>query len=154
MARRTTESAKARSASRDADSTAPVRTIFLRRGASSSVHRHGESAAWIHVVSGEIVEERWSPDPEGGFVHERRVLRRGQSMAAPADALHRVSALEDAAFVTTCACDCARAKAAPSSEIDAALLLSRSGDDREWASATAIGEPAPAGSDRSRTAGR
>lgn len=128
---------------RDADATAPVRTIFLRRGAASRIHTHGEDAAWIHVVSGAIVEERWARDAEGGFVHERRVLRRGQSMAAPADALHRVSALEDSAFVTTCACDCARAKGASASEIDTVIRLSRTGEDHSWASATVLGERAP-----------
>ena len=131
------------SRTRDADATAPVRTIFLRRGAASRIHAHDEDAAWIHVISGAIVEERWARDAEGGFVHERRVLRRGQSMAAPADALHRVSALEDAAFVTTCACDCARAKSALPSEIDTVIRLSRTGEDHAWASATALGDPAP-----------
>jgi quercetin dioxygenase-like cupin family protein len=128
---------------RDSDSTAPVRTIFLRGGAASRIHRHDEAAAWIHVVSGSIVEERWRRDPEGGFVHERRVLRKGQSMAAPADALHRVSALEDAAFVTTCACDCARAKGASPSEIDTVIRLSRTGDDHMWATSTVLGADAP-----------
>lgn len=128
---------------RDADATAPVRTIFLRAGAASRIHRHDESAAWIHVVAGAIVEERWRRDPEGGFVHERRILRKGQSMAAAADALHRVSALEDAALVTTCACDCARAKGAAPSEIDTVIRLSRTGADHLWASSTALGEHAP-----------
>lgn len=144
MARRAPkDAAAARAARRDADSTAPVRTLFLARGAQSAVHRHAEHAAWIHVVTGEIVEERWTRDAEGGFVHERRVLRRGQSMAAPADALHRVTALEDAAFVTTCLCDCSRAKAAAASEIETVMLLARSEADHEWATATVIGEPAP-----------
>ncbi|UJR82187.1 Hypothetical protein I5071_42520 [Sandaracinus amylolyticus] len=130
-------------ASRDADATTPFRTTFLRRGQSSAVHRHDETAAWIHVVAGEVVEERWTRDAEGGFVHERRTLRCGQSMAAPADALHRVTAVDDAAFVTTCACDCARARAVPARELDAVTRLARCGEDREWATATAIGVASP-----------
>jgi len=127
-------------AARDADRTTPVRTIFLRRGASSVVHRHEEPAAWIHVVAGEILEERWTRGADGTLVHERRRLRRGQSMAAPADALHRVSALEDAAFVSTCVCDCTRSRPAPGVEIDA-VGLARTAEP--WA--TVHGAPAPDG---------
>lgn len=131
-------------AGRDADATTPVRTVFLKGGAVTTLHRHEEPAAWIHVVAGEIVDERWSRDAEGGFVLERRVLRRGQSMAAPADTLHRIRARADAAFVTTSACDCARAHEADRHEVDTVLRLARNGVDREWASATAVGEPVPA----------
>ncbi|HEY8429576.1 MAG TPA: hypothetical protein VIL20_14430 [Sandaracinaceae bacterium] len=120
-----------------------MRTVFLRGGASTTLHRHGEPAAWMHVVSGEIAEERWSPDSEGGFVYERRVLRCGQSMAAPADALHRVSALVDAAFVTTSACDCGCADEADPKDVEAVMRLARTGADREWAHRTAVGAPAP-----------
>jgi quercetin dioxygenase-like cupin family protein len=131
-------------ARRGVDDTMPVRTVFLRRGTSSAIHRHGEAAAWIHVVSGVIVEERWTRDAEGGFVHEVRRLEKGQSMAAPADALHRVTALEDdAAFVSTCTCHCGRARSAPAPEIEAVTKLSRRGEDRAWAASTVIGEPCP-----------
>jgi hypothetical protein len=128
---------------RDADSTTPVRTTFLRRGDASPVHRHAEHATWVHVVSGTIVDERWTRDAEGGFVHERRVLEHGQSMAAPGDSLHRVHALGDAAFVTTCACGCVQADAIHPRELAVVRRLSRSGVDREWATATALGEPTP-----------
>ncbi len=129
---------------RDADATRPVRTVFLKGGASTALHRHDEAASWLHVVSGEIVEERWSKDEEGGFVHEQRVLRRGQSMAAPGDVLHRVRAKEDAAFVTTSACDCGCAGEAAHHEVQAVLRLARTGEDREWAASTAVGTPADA----------
>jgi uncharacterized cupin superfamily protein len=128
---------------READCTTPMRTIFLKRQSSSAIHRHAEQAAWFHVVSGEIVEERWTPDSEGGFVHEERRLRTGQSMAAPADTLHCITALEDAVFVNTCLCDCTRSPAAPTHEVDTVIMLSRSGVDRDWATLTALGEPAP-----------
>ena len=128
---------------RDADSTTPVRTTFLRNGQASSVHKHVEHATWVHVVSGAIVDERWTQDAEGGFVHERRVLERGQSMAAAGESLHRVHALGDAAFVTTCACGCAQADAADPREVEVVRRLSRSGVDREWATSTALGEPTP-----------
>ncbi len=130
-------------AGRDADATTPVRTVFLKGGATTTLHRHDEATAWIHVVSGEIVDERFRRDAEGGFVLERRVLRRGQSMAAPADTLHRVRALSDAAFVTTSACDCARAREASPHEVDTVRRLARTGADHEWATATAVGEPVP-----------
>lgn len=128
---------------RRGDDTAPVQTIFLAKGSSSAIHRHDESAAWLHVVTGEIVEERWTQDTEGGFVYERRRLRRGQSMAAPADVLHRVTAIEEAAFISTCLCDCCRAIAADAGEIDAVMRLTRSEDDQEWALSTMNGGPAP-----------
>jgi hypothetical protein len=128
---------------READSTTPMRTIFLGRQTSSAVHRHVEQAAWFHVVSGEIVEERWTPDPEGGFVYEQRRLRAGQVMAAPADTLHRIMALEDAVFVNSCHCDCTRSAAAPKREIDAVTTLCRTGVDHGWATTTALGAPAP-----------
>ncbi len=120
-----------------------MRTIFLPRGASSEIHRHEEHAAWFHVVSGEIIEERWTPDPEGGFIHEQRRLRSGQAMAAPADTLHRITAVDDAVFVNTCLCDCTRSPAAPTHEVDTVMMLSRTGIDRAWAASTALGEPAP-----------
>lgn len=129
---------------RRGDDTAPVRTIFLGAGSSSAIHRHDESAAWLHVVMGEIVEERWTRDPEGGFVYERRMLRRGQSMAAPADVLHRVTAQQEAAFISTCWCDCCLARAADAEEIEAVMRLTREGGDREWALSTLNGDPTPA----------
>jgi len=128
---------------READSTTPMRTIFLRGESASAIHRHDEQAAWFHVVSGVILEERWTPDAEGGFVHEMRRLHTGQSMAAPADTLHRITALEDAVFVNTCLCDCTRSTPAPTREIDTVIMLSRTGADREWATSTALGELAP-----------
>ena|SRR5687768_1418511 len=128
---------------READCTTPMRTIFLGRGSASAVHQHDEHAAWFHIVSGEIVEERWTRDAEGGFIYERRRLRSGQSMAAPADTLHRISAPEDAVFVTTCLCDCTRARPAPAAEVDAMIRLTRTGPDRDWAASTSQGDPCP-----------
>jgi len=119
-----------------------VRTVFLKRGESSAVHRHDEAAAWTHVVSGVLLEERWTRDAEGGFVHERHSRRRGQLIAAPGDALLRVTAIDDdAVFVTTSSCDCAHAEAAPRAEIAAVSRLSRADADRAWASATVVGAP-------------
>ena len=130
-------------AGRDADATVPVRTVFLKEGSSTSLHRHDEHVAWVHVIAGEITEERFRRDNEGGFIHEHRVLRCGQSMAAPADTLHRVSALVDTAFVITSACDCGRAREAEAHEVDIVSRLARTGCDLEWAARTAVGEPDP-----------
>ena len=124
---------------RDADATVPVRTMFLRDGDASVVHDHSETSAWMHVVAGEIVEERWTRD-DAGFVHERRVLRGGQSMAARGDVLHRVRALGDAAVITTCACGCMHADGADPREVVAMHRLSRSVDEK---SVTLLGEPSP-----------
>jgi quercetin dioxygenase-like cupin family protein len=128
---------------RDADATTPVRTVFLSSAERTPLHRHAEEAAWIHVLSGAIVEERWRADDEGGFVQEQRVLRAGQSMAAPVDGLHRVIALSEAAFVITSACDCLRARQAEPREVAVMQRLARSGPDLEWAATTAVGEPVP-----------
>jgi hypothetical protein len=128
---------------RDADATAPVRTTFVRRGDASPVHQHEEPVAWMHVISGEVMEERWTRDESGGFVHERRALRGGQSMAAPGAVLHRVRALGDAVFVTTCACGCMQASAADVTEIHAAQRRARSGVHHVWATQTVTGEPSP-----------
>lgn len=135
-----------RASKRDADATTPVRTVFLAAGTTSSMHLHDEGAAWLHVVSGAIVDERWTRDAEGGFVHEHRRLSAGQSMAAPGGALHRVRAQDDAAFVTTCACDCSRARPVAARDADAVVRLSRTGVDAEWAQATALGAPSPVAS--------
>lgn len=130
---------------RDADATTPVRTTFLGRGTESVVHEHVERAAWMHVLSGEIVEDRWTRHEEG-FVHERRALRAGQSMAAPGGVLHRVRALGDAVFVTTCSCGCLQADAADVREVRRAQRGTPSVDasiDAVWATPTATGAPSP-----------
>lgn len=129
---------KTPSAKRDTDATQPVRTTFLRPGDASVVHQHREHGAWMHVIDGEMVEERWTSDADGGFVHERRVLRAGQAMAAPGGVLHRVRALGETAFVTTCACGCMHADAADPREVVAMQRLARA-----RVTTTATGEPAP-----------
>ena len=129
---------------RDADATTPVRTVFLGSGVRTALHRHDEATAWIHVLAGAIVEERWRADDEGGFVQEQRVLRAGQSMAAPVDGLHRVIALSDATFVITSACDCLRARQAEPREVAVMQRLARTGPDLDWAATTAVGDPVPA----------
>jgi len=128
---------------RDTDATIPVHTTFLREGDASAVHEHGEHSVWMHVVAGEIVEERWTRDRDGGFEHERRVLRGGQSMAAPGDVLHRVRAIGDAAFVTTCACGCMHARAAHPRDVVTVQRLAHASADAAWATTTALGDPAP-----------
>jgi quercetin dioxygenase-like cupin family protein len=128
---------------RDADATAPVRTTFLAHGDESPVHAHTESGAWMHVLSGEVVEERWTRDEDGSFLHEQRALRGGQSMAAPGGVLHRVRAVGETVFVTTCACGCLQADAADAAEIHEAERRSRSGVHHVWATQTVPGEPSP-----------
>jgi len=128
---------------READATRPVRTVFLRRGATTTLHRHPEEVSFIQVVSGAMVDERWRRDRGGHLLHERRVLRRDQSLAAPSDALHRVRALDDTAFVTSCEHGCADAWSATDDEV-AAAREARAGADR-GAVVTAVGVPAPPG---------
>jgi hypothetical protein len=127
---------------RDADATTPVRTTFLRGGDQSDVHEHGELVAWMHVLSGEIVEDRWTRQAAGAFVHERRALRGGQSMAAPGGVLHRVRALGDAVFVTTCACGCLSAEAADVREVKRAQRGAPAAVVAVWATQTVTGVPA------------
>jgi len=124
---------------READATRPVRTVFLERGAATDLHHHSEPTAWLHVVSGAMVDERWSRDADGRLVHERRVLRRDQALAARADSLHRVRALEDTAFVTTCADGCGCARIADDLEAREALFAESRGD--ETARVTSVGGP-------------
>ena len=102
---------------REAEATRPVRTVFLRRGATTDLHRHAEPSAWTRVVSGRIVDERWHEGEDGALVREERVLRADQALAAPTGALHRVRALEDTAFVTSCSDECGCAQAADADEI-------------------------------------
>lgn len=126
---------------RDADATVPVRTTFLRQGEASPVHEHGHEPLWTHVISGELVEDRWSARAGGGFVHERRALRTGQAMAAPGESLHCVRARRDTVFVTTCSCGCLGAKAIEPERLDA---IRRSAPmELEVASATVAGLVAP-----------
>lgn len=127
---------------REGEATRPVRTVFLKRGASSALHHHDEPSSWTQVVCGQILDERWHRAPGGQLVHERRVLREDQALAAPADSLHRVRALEDTAFVTTCAEDCGCARAAGAAEARAARWTIP--HDRSD-SVTAVGAPGEAG---------
>ena len=124
---------------READATRPVRTVFLERCAATDLHHHSEPNAWLHVVSGAIVDERWSRDEGGRLVHERRVLRRDQALAARSDSLHRVRALEDSVFVTTCVEDCAHARIADDLEAREALFAVSRGD--ETTRVTSVGVP-------------
>lgn len=95
---------------READATRPVKTVFLRRGTATRVHHHQDEASWTHVVSGDLLDERWRRDERGQLVHEKRVLRERQVVAAPGQTLHRVLALTDVAFVTSCTEDCTCAR--------------------------------------------
>ncbi len=73
---------------------------WLRRGSHSEIVSHGESDAWLHVVSGALVEERWTSGDEG-WHFEVRHLRTGDSSHLPKGALHRLAAGTDASVVTT-----------------------------------------------------
>ncbi|MFO0683120.1 MAG: hypothetical protein U0234_13775 [Sandaracinus sp.] len=73
---------------------------WLRRGTSSDIVSHGETDAWLHVVSGALVEERWTAGDEG-WSFEVRHLRTGDSSHLPKGALHRLAAGTDASIVMT-----------------------------------------------------
>lgn len=73
---------------------------WLRRGSHSEIVSHGASDAWLHVVSGAIVEERWTAGDEG-WHFEARHHRTGDSSVLPQGALHRLAASADASIVTT-----------------------------------------------------
>lgn len=132
---------------REAEATRPVRTVFLRRGAVTDLHRHDEPSAWTRVVSGRIVDERWHRAEGGNLVRDERVLRADQALAAPTGALHRVRALEDTAFVTSCSDECGCARPAALEELCAADVA-RAMSDRS-ATETAVGAPSPAPPERS-----
>jgi len=126
---------------READATRRVRTVFLKRGSSTTLHHHAESSAWMHVVSGAMVDERWHRTDTGKLVHERRVLRGNQALAAPVASLHRVHALQETAFVTTCADGCCGARGANRSEALAVRSATRRVDRSAFI--TAVGERSP-----------
>lgn len=113
---------------REAEATRPVKTVFLKRGASTTLHHHTEPTAWTRVVNGEMIDERWRRGDDGELAHERRVLRTDQALAAPADSLHRVRALRDTVFVTTCADGCGCARVADEAERRAASRAISRGD--------------------------
>lgn len=73
---------------------------WLRAGARSEIVSHGSTDAWLHVVSGALVEERWTAGDEG-WHFEVRHLRTGDSSHLPKGALHRLAASADASIVTT-----------------------------------------------------
>ncbi len=73
---------------------------WLRRGSHGEIVSHGESDAWLHVVSGALVEERWTAG-DHGWAFEVRHLRTGDSSHLPKGALHRLAAGTDASIVTT-----------------------------------------------------
>lgn len=77
---------------------------WLRRGARSEIVGHETSDAWLHVISGAIVEERYVRPPEGGngeWSYEVRHLRSGDSSHLPKGAFHRIAASADASVLTT-----------------------------------------------------
>src|SRR5690349_10570162 len=77
---------------------------WLKRGARSEIVGHESSDAWLHVLSGAIVEERYVRPPEGGqgeWSYEVRHLRSGQSSLLPKGAFHRIAASTDASVLTT-----------------------------------------------------
>lgn len=73
---------------------------WLRRGSRTEIMSHGESDAWLHVVSGALVEERWTVG-ELGWDFEVRHLRTGDSSHLPKGALRRLAASSDASVMTT-----------------------------------------------------
>ncbi len=77
---------------------------WLRRGARSEIVGHEKSDAWLHVLSGAIVEERYVRPPEGSageWSYEVRHLRSGDSSVLPKGAFHRIAASTDASVLTT-----------------------------------------------------
>lgn len=125
---------------REAEATRPVRTVFLKRGATTALHHHEGPSAWTQVVAGQMVDERWHRGADGQLVHEARVLRADQVLAAPGDSLHRVRALEDTAFVTSCDEGCGCARVAEAGVAGAVRWASARG--HRGAAITAVGAPA------------
>src|SRR4051812_6563960 len=64
-------------------------------GGESSLHGHGDSAALYRVVSGSVVEERFTPDGDG-FRCETLTLHAGDTTYLPPGCYHRVRAVEEA----------------------------------------------------------
>ena len=77
---------------------------WLKRGARSEILGHAEGDAWLHVLSGAIVEERYLRPPTrdfGEWAYEVRHLRSGDSSHLPKGAFHRIAASTDASVLTT-----------------------------------------------------
>jgi hypothetical protein len=77
---------------------------WLKRGARSQIVGHERSDAWLHVLSGAIVEERYVRPPAGSvgeWSYEVRHLRSGQSSHLPKGGFHRIAASADASVLTT-----------------------------------------------------
>lgn len=87
------------SATLERDGSHETTVGFVPALGRAEVHGHGGSETWLHVIAGEVEEERWTK-VGSDWTYEARILRPGESSTLPADALHRVRAIADATVLT------------------------------------------------------
>lgn len=78
-----------------------VAAVWWPRMTASALHGHGASATWLHVVTGELVEERWTLGRDGEWRYEVVRVRAGESSLLPSGSYHRVRARTDSSVIST-----------------------------------------------------
>jgi len=101
-----------------------VVSAFWPRGTATPVHEH-EGDAWLHVLSGEVIEERWTRAEDGGWVYASLRLRAGDQSSLPPGAVHRLAARRDSSVIIAARRPCTDATAHLDPELHAVIRLSR-----------------------------
>lgn len=78
-----------------------VIATWLAPGAGTGIFELRESEAWIHLMRGEVVVERWVRDDRGAWARSRTVMRPGDSARMPRGALLRVDAIGESSLVAS-----------------------------------------------------
>ncbi len=77
------------------DPDAEIIAMRWPQGVASILHGHGASAVWLRMLAGELGEDRFLPMGRD-LVHQRVVLRAGDTAYLPRGALHRIESRADA----------------------------------------------------------
>ena len=74
---------------------------WLAPGAGTGIFELRESEAWIHLMRGDVLVERWVRDDRGTWARSRMVMRPGDSARMPRGALLRIEALSESSLVAS-----------------------------------------------------
>ena len=93
-------------------------------GTAIEAHAH-EGEASLHVLAGELVEERWTPTEDGAYRYAQRTLRAGDEAQLPPGAFHRIAVRRPSSVLVASAAPCVACVRAEAS-LEALVRLSRS----------------------------
>jgi quercetin dioxygenase-like cupin family protein len=120
-----------------------VEAAWWPAGAAIEAHTHDVDTT-LHVLSGEIVEERWLQSDDDGWRYDPRRLRAGERSTLAAGEVHRIGVRRSASVLVSSSRAC-EACVRPQPRLDALVRLSRT--ESAWSGppvTTCVGWPAPA----------